>query len=697
MNFIRLRFQHNPIKPNCTRQAYAEFVNCDVQSIKGISGITQYEDEAEYRLRDKTKLQLPDFSVMHYLQYEAAMYVNEQSKIILHCADDTLTVGIAEIKNELQTFTVNEKFSIDIYIHQDAPTGFLSVTPNVVKAGDRVTFEITYTPDEVSIQKGGIIRILTPFTSFSAPCDKIQERFYYTSQTAKLSIQQAPYAFRFRGYVYDITVESGEFKKGDSFTLLHTNLSDRGITVQPYIQDEVYFLGWEDATGRGIFNPIPLKQCAKFGIIPNLPNRIRIKAQQLLKPNESLTCEFLVLDDWYNPTFDYDGSIEVTLSKDGNCQTQKVSIKKSQGSFDFGKLEKGFYVLEAKAGNLKPEILSIYVDESNEEKLYYGQLHAHSEISDGTFSAEHYFHYGREYGKLDFCSLSDHDWEVVEHARNKDNNKLGKLKEICNRYNEDGKYATLIGYEWMGNEGHINVYFEGDENLDLYSGNVSLLKQDKMYCTQKEFVEAYQGRKDVILIPHISHGSKLDTFDETIEPAVEIYSMWGYSEDTCACHENQPGFKQFLAEGKKFAFVGGADAHHGMPGQTGLHSKYTMLRYREGLACVLSNHLTRKDIFQNLKEQNCYAVTGERILILPKVKNIGDMLEVELKIGGTNPIMAIEVISNAGVVYAVQPNQITVCETIQIKRTHVENEFFYIKVTQNDGEKAYYSLCKFLK
>ncbi len=696
MDFLKLRFQHNPTKPNHTRQAYAEFIGCDVQSIKGISGITQYEDEAEYRLKDKNKLQLPDFSVMHYLQYEAALYADAQSKIVLHCEDDTLTVPVSQIGKELRTFTVNDKFSIDIYLHEQAPTGSLHVTPDSVRSGDRETFEITYTPGPVPIQKGGVIRILTPFTSFSAPCEKIEERFYYTSPKAKLSVKQAPYAFQFRGYVYDITVESGEFCQGDSFTLLHTNLSDRGITVQPYIQDEVYFLGWEDSTGRGIFNPLPLSQCAKFEVVPNLPRRIRVKAQQLMRPGESLACELLVLDDWYNPTFTFSGTLEISLSGEGTCVKQTVPVNCSRAECVFENLQSGFYVLEARGEGLKPEKLSVYVDDGNTTRLYYGQLHAHSEVSDGTFTPEHYFHYGKEYGMLDFCSLTDHDWEVVEHARNKDNQKLGRLREICNRYNEDGRYATIIGYEWMGNEGHINVYFSGDENLDVYSGNVSLLKQNRMYCTQKEFVDAYRGREDVILIPHISHGSSLDTFDETLEPAVEIYSMWGYSEDTSACRKDMPGFKQFLSEGKKFALIGGADAHHGMPGQTGLHSKYTMLRFREGLACVLSDQLTRKDIFRNLKERNCYAVTGERILLLPKVVCSEDALDVELIIGGTNPVISAEVIGNAGTLLMLQPNRITAIEKIRIPRTHVENEFYYIKVTQNDGEKAYFNLCNFL-
>lgn len=695
-NSLKIRFQFNPTNPNRTKNAFAEFVDCKVDSIKGISGITQYEDEVEFVIEDKTKIQLPDFAVMHYLQFEANVEVTEKSKIILHNGENFINIPVKEITYEIKRFTVDENFSIDIFLHKESCTGKMTVYPNRVAAGDFECFKITYFAGTVPIKKGGKIRILSPYTSFSPPCDQISERFYYNTQNAKLSIEQAPYAFKIRGYVYDITIIEGEFKFGDSFTILHTDLKNRGVRVQNYIQSNVYFLGWEDNTGKGIFNPLALSDCAKFDVVSNVSRRIRIKTQQLIKSKETIKCEFLILDNFYNPTNDFNEAIEVTFSNNNKFVTKNVDIRNSRGYCEFEVLEEGFYIIEAKGGCLKTERISGYADDKIDINLYYGQLHAHSQVSDGTFTPEEYFNYGKNIGLLDFLSLTDHDWEIKEHARNKDLHKLEGLKNICNKYNKDSKFVTLIAYEWMGDEGHINVYFEDDKDLDLFSGNVSLLKNEKMYNTQKELLDCYKGRKDVILIPHISHGSNLDTFYEEREPAVEIYSMWGYSEYNSACRKNMPGFRDFLKAGRKFAFVGGADSHHGMPGQTGLNSKYDVLCYREGLTCVLSKNLTRSGIFNSIKDQNCYAVTGERILVYHTVEVNDNCIRVDLIVGGTDEIINIEVIGYNGVIYSINPMSITFSKTIEIIRQKAVHEFYYIKITQRDSEKAYLSLCNYV-
>ena len=53
---VILRFENKQVK---SRTGYVDFENCEVLWIKGISGITQYEDEALFRLKNPSRLYLP--------------------------------------------------------------------------------------------------------------------------------------------------------------------------------------------------------------------------------------------------------------------------------------------------------------------------------------------------------------------------------------------------------------------------------------------------------------------------------------------------------------------------------------------------------------------------------------------------------------------------------------------------------------
>ncbi|MEE9515995.1 MAG: DUF3604 domain-containing protein, partial [Candidatus Adiutricales bacterium] len=103
--------------------------------------------------------------------------------------------------------------------------------------------------------------------------------------------------------------------------------------------------------------------------------------------------------------------------------------------------------------------------------IYFGDIHTHSQESAflnhegcGTGTWKENFDYARDVACLDFFCMSDHDWQMGKADwRN--------LKALTDTYNQDGRFATLRGYEWTSTlYGHRNVYFrEGDidEVLDF--------------------------------------------------------------------------------------------------------------------------------------------------------------------------------------------------------------------------------------
>jgi len=93
-------------------------------------------------------------------------------------------------------------------------------------------------------------------------------------------------------------------------------------------------------------------------------------------------------------------------------------------------------------------------------KFYFGYLHAHSELSDGTGDPEDAYIYAHLYGGLDFFALTDHaeyfdiwPWE----------DRWEELVSAAQAFYRPGRYVTLWGFEWSNPVyGHINVLNTSD-------------------------------------------------------------------------------------------------------------------------------------------------------------------------------------------------------------------------------------------
>lgn len=99
--------------------------------------------------------------------------------------------------------------------------------------------------------------------------------------------------------------------------------------------------------------------------------------------------------------------------------------------------------------------------------IYFGYLHAHSELSDGQGDPRFAYAYARDAGGLDFFSLTDHGellrfwpWD----------NKWQRLKEAAELEYIPHEYATLWGFEWSNPLlGHINVLNTDDFTDAIFS------------------------------------------------------------------------------------------------------------------------------------------------------------------------------------------------------------------------------------
>lgn len=251
-------------------------------------------------------------------------------------------------------------------------------------------------------------------------------------------------------------------------------------------------------------------------------------------------------------------------------------------------------------------------------KVYWGDLHSHSRISKDAIGGDD-FDYARNITCLDFFPSTEH---CNDDAR-QDSITPGEwrfIQDQVQRFNEPGRFVTLLAYEASLGTGHHNIIYRSLEGSPWPAHRL------------KEIADVWERLKvgDAITIPHhmgIHWGSSkwgpvvdwTKPQDDRLRPLLEIYSLHGASEyynpEDPLAYDNVDFTPASSADGPHYArdawgqghvmgVVGGSDNHTAQPGLP-----------HGGLTAVFAPELTRHAIFDALAQRHSYGTTGERILL----------------------------------------------------------------------------------
>jgi hypothetical protein len=321
-------------------------------------------------------------------------------------------------------------------------------------------------------------------------------------------------------------------------------------------------------------------------------------------------------------------------------------------------------------------------------RIFWGDLHGHTEISDGQKIAKEYYAFGRDVAGLDVCALTDHgyrDWQQTQ--------------EMVKAFYAPHKFVTILALEGGAGADHMNYYFKNDDAAHLKKW-ASTIEECYTNILKQYNVE----QKEVIAgAPHftMNHGSDKHPFkswDERVYRFVEIYSGFGTNE-YLGNPRPVPGAKQEfkftqagLAMGRKFGFIGCSDTHASNPGRT------IWGHYPGGLTAFLAPELTREAIWNSLYDRHVYATSLDRIYIEFEVA--GHMMGSTVKtsgpckvkyyvLGKTDNLEVSLVYNNKEIRKDVTANgSVDVSTSIAAEQ---DNNFLYIRVVQDNGERAWSS------
>ena len=585
-----------------------------------------------------------------------------------------------------------------------------------IVVGEKKEWKIIYTCGQYSIKAGMVIRIAIPLCWTVPTKDKSKAGAIEVFTFAKIAIR---YEIRRHRYIY-IYITGGRLCVGDKIYLIYgfKDAGGPGSTAQTLVTDsKITFETAVDPTGVGNF--ILFEKHPTVKILPNEPKYFNVVIPSITHINKPLDVKISVVDKYGNPvaSFKEDILIETTLKATYKSKQRIKIINFASHKINITFKELGIGRIKVTSVDGKIQGTSnpcrVFGEEKQEisfnKQIYWGDVHGHSTISDGVGSPDYFYRYARYIAHLDFAALTDHDYEVHHSWYERKEQVITKQqwREIKNRtkkYYELEKFITFNAYEWTGRPwGDRCIYFLGGDPKMISCNDKDGSTPNSLYSSLKKI--------DALVIPHTTcsgfMGGEWNIDSKKLEKVMEIYSMHGSCEfeggpRTVLNSVKKQYFRDALAKGLKLGVIGSGDNHLTQPGNPHLiPGPYSSLRYSTGLAAVWCDGLTRKDIFQSLRERYCYATTGARIILDFQINGVrmGEEIKVKAKespeikvyVAGTDRIKLLEIIRFGEVAYSISSQKMDFSLKWKDTAIFLKSCYYYIRLIQEDGEMAWSS------
>lgn len=365
--------------------------------------------------------------------------------------------------------------------------------------------------------------------------------------------------------------------------------------------------------------------------------------------------------------------------------------------------------------------------------MFWGEIHIHSNLSDGRGSPKQNLKHARDVVDLDFAAITD-------HAEDLNQEKWKVTKDSTEYLNRLGNFVTLLGFEWThpsGKEvweplvreglspseldfplyGHRNVYYKGRNGEYFAWNDPESDTPDKLWDKLRE-----QGTR-FLAIPHhpASYVFPVDWeyFNPEFERLVEIYSIWGSSECPASQDNDRPilrgggeipesrgsHVRDALSRGCRVGIIAGSDGHDGHGGRTRHHiqnlTEHEGPFYPSGITGVYAEELTREAIWEALWNRSCFGTTGGKIKVKFSLDGHGMGSEINqlnvpnvnvgVEVYGTADVRKAELIENGSIRKILKGNSPEFKRDIEMSLPEERPLYYYVRISQVDGELAWSS------
>lgn len=332
--------------------------------------------------------------------------------------------------------------------------------------------------------------------------------------------------------------------------------------------------------------------------------------------------------------------------------------------------------------------------ENENYNVYFGQIHSHTDYSDGAGTCDQAFDYAKNTAKqIDFLAVTDHSnsFDNADSANIHDGSVSTEWKEgheLADKYT-DSTFVGIYGYEmtWSNGLGHMNTYntagFQSRTQADYKTYSTAL---GNYYTTLKTDT----GSISQFNHPGTTFGDFSDFahYDEDIDSLISLLEV-GNGEGAIGSDGYFPSYEYYtraLDKGWHVSPTNNQDNHKGYWGDA-----------NTGRTVVLADSLTRENIYDALRNRRTYATEDNDLEIQYTLNGevMGTILDqtpeqanikVQLKDTTDSSIGKVEVIVNGGL--SIATKEVTTNEAEVEFKLPADYSYYYIRVTQPDKDTA---------
>ncbi len=564
---------------------------------------------------------------------------------------------------------------------------------NPLPVGTRANFEIVFTVGEHGIAPGGFVMLqVSPWWGWTPPQTLDTQRPGFTTVTTsapKPSLEVRTLQMN-RILVFS---KSEAFAPGEQVTFRYGN----NPQVDKFAEEEELFQLFVDADGDGhsacIENPPTIQTLAREAI------RLNVSAPSQVTVGETIRVSVAPLDALGNWSWLPGGEYRLAVIH-GEQTVEAASVTVDEGrkkiSFSHTLDDEGIYFFSVQGPGLEGRSnVTLCQQDAPRLNLYFGDIHGHSRMSDGSGTPEDYYRYARDVSRLDIAALTDHaDYGTIPIK----GEAWARIKQAANDAYDPGAFVTYVAFEWTSwVYGHRNVYYRDG------SGPV-FRSIDPESDTPQEIWNLIRPYEAMTVAHHVG-GGPIAT-DWSIAPGdrewlVEICSIHGSSEyygGEAAIYNPQEGafVRDTLAKGYKLGIIASGDTHDGHPGQRSAGSIVN------GTVAVYSAELTREAIWEAFRRRHVYGTSGPKIILNFRVadspmgsevawKASQGPLSIAVRAIGCDDIAAIQIIRNGEVVFAQPGDGVFVQFLLGDPGPPSGRSWYYARILQDDGNMAWSS------
>ncbi|MDN5927061.1 MAG: DUF3604 domain-containing protein [Hyphomicrobiales bacterium] len=483
------------------------------------------------------------------------------------------------------------------------------------EAGSYASLTIVYTCGTFGIDDSGHLKIAWRATSDMAmpQFDRPEAANFTTVEASNGAVLECRVdRVNIRPWVNTlfIRVSRGFLRKGETITVRFgdTRQGSPGIRLQTNCEASFGFKALVDAFATYEFTEVP--GALEFPLVAGKAERLKAICPTQVIADEPFRLALVAEDRWGNPT---DRIEPRPLRFESPVRVEGLPAEARLGPGAMPLVFEGLQVAEAccfdfklvdEAGAVLCRSNPIRVVKQASLRHYWGDLHAQSEETIGTNSAEDYFSYARDKAFVDIVGHQGNDFQITDQF-------WTHLNELTRAFDEPGRFVCLPGYEWSGNTGmggDRNVFYL-KEGRPIHRSSQILIdgtSAENSDCfSAAALFEALKG-EEAIVFAHVG-GRYADigvAHDAKLERSVEIHSTWGTFE--WLLHDA-------FDLGYRVGVVCHSDDHKGRPGATRPGASH--FGAIGGLTCYFMKELTREAWFEAVRARHHYGTTGTRMAL----------------------------------------------------------------------------------